>query len=192
MSTLNWNLFTHSSTFTSEADLMLATGDNRYTAFVQTLQAYMPRLLSTAHGYLRQEDDCRDAVQDALLSAYKNLHRFHGHSQLGTWLHRIVVNACLMKLRRQSLRTMIPIDDLLPEQTCSGLAEDHLEKAEAQTWLRHSLSQLSPAHQEIIQLRDLDQLGTEEVATRLNITPGAVKTRLHRAHVALKKVLVSD
>ena len=71
-------------------------------------------MLAVARRFLRTEEDSADAVQDAFLAAFRSLDGFEGHSSLGTWLHRIVVNVCLMKLRAKSRRREVRIDDLLP------------------------------------------------------------------------------
>src|SRR5262245_18374209 len=72
------------------------------------------RLLATAKRLLGSEDDARDALQDAFLSAFRSIHGFEGGSLLSTWMHRIVVNASLMKLRKRRLTHEVSVDDLLP------------------------------------------------------------------------------
>ena len=93
-------------------------------AYEELVRAYAGRLLAVARRYLPVEDDAQDAVQDAFLSAFRGVDRFEGNAKLSTWLHRIVVNACLMKLRTRRRKPETPIDDLLP-----GFLEDgHLEE----------------------------------------------------------------
>src|SRR4029077_4578014 len=72
------------------------------------------RMLAVARRFLRTEEDSADAVQDAFLSAFRSLDGFEGNSALGTWLHRIVVNVCLTRLRAQSRSREVRIDELLP------------------------------------------------------------------------------
>ena len=97
------------------ADLLgrLRSGDA--AAFEELVRSMGPRLLAVTRRLLRNEDDARDAVQDAYLSAFRGLPAFDGNCQLLTWLHRIAVNAALMKLRRSRRRPEARIDDLLPE-----------------------------------------------------------------------------
>lgn len=198
MSTLNWNLFIHSHEVTTEADLVISLQEGSQHAFAKMIEQHTPRLLATARRFLRCEDDCHDALQEAFLSAYKGLASFHGQSQLGTWLHRIVVNACLMKLRKQSRRSMLPLDDLLPDQgDAASLVADHvdadpLERDEQYELVHRYLQELPDSYREIILLRNIEERSTEEVATHLGITAGAVKTRLHRAHQALKSIMVHE
>src|SRR5260370_8779985 len=80
----------------------------------EVVRRYSPRLLATIRRILRNEEDARDALQDAFLSAFRSLDTFEGQAQLGTWLHRIAVNAALMKLRSQRRRPEVPINTLLP------------------------------------------------------------------------------
>jgi len=82
-------------------------------AFEMLVRAYGGRMLAVARRLLRSEDDAADAVQEAFLAAFKSIDRFRGAARLSTWLHRIVVNAVLMKLRASSRRPEETIEDLL-------------------------------------------------------------------------------
>jgi RNA polymerase sigma-70 factor (ECF subfamily) len=176
----------------------LRRGDE--AAYEQLVRSYGGRMLAVAKRLLRSEDDARDAVQDAFLSAFRAIDRFEGESQLGTWLHRIVVNAALMKLRTRRRKPEEPLDDLLP----AFLADGHMERP-AQAWALPSdqaleraqlrqlvldrIAELPETHRTILLLRDVEDLDTEEVARQLDISSGAVKTRLHRARQALRELL---
>src|SRR5260370_15276452 len=83
-------------------------------AYEEVVRRYSPRLLAAARRILQNEEDAREALQDAYLSAFRSLESFEGHAQLATWLHRITVNAALMKLRSRRRRPARPISDLLP------------------------------------------------------------------------------
>src|SRR5687767_15861003 len=97
-----------------EADLLarLRAGDE--AAYEELVQAETRHLLAVARRLLRNEEDAQDAVQQAFLAAFRALPTFHGQSRLTTWLHRIVTNAALMKLRTRSRQPEGSIDDLLP------------------------------------------------------------------------------
>jgi RNA polymerase sigma-70 factor, ECF subfamily len=148
-----------------------------------------------ARRFLRCEADCADAVQDAFLAALRSLDGFEGKSSMNTWLHRILVNCCLMKLRRQSRNRAIPMDDLLPtcEEVASVSREDpsllKLTREETQKQVRACIDRLPRRYRTVILLRDIEALDTEETARKLGIATGAVKTRLHRARCALRKLL---
>src|SRR5262245_52418857 len=93
-------------------------------AYEQLVRTYGGRMLAVARRFLPVEEDARDAVQDAFLSAFRSIRRFEGNAQLSTWLHRIVVNAALMKLRTRRRKPEQSIEDLLP-----GYLEDgHFER----------------------------------------------------------------
>jgi RNA polymerase sigma-70 factor (ECF subfamily) len=174
------------------------TGDER--ACEALVRLHGGRMLAVARRFLRTEEDSADAVQDAFLAAFRSLDRFEGNSALGTWLHRIVVNVCLMKLRARSRSREVRIDDLLPSFDDTGhhnrpvrawenptLA--HLTRAEIRTQVRSCIDQLPEAYREVLLLRDIEEFDTAETAQQLGITPGTVKTRLHRARQALRSLL---
>src|SRR5579863_6868965 len=84
------------------------------------VRTYGGQLLATARRYLRCEQDCADAVQETFIAAFQAIARFEGNSKLATWLHRILVNACLMKLRGRARQPEVSIDELLPTFDKSG------------------------------------------------------------------------
>ena len=90
----------------------LRAGDE--AAFEQVVRSYGGRLLAVARRIVGSEEDARDAVQDAFLNAFRSLDRFEGNAKLSTWLHRIVVNAALMKLRTRKRKPEQSIETLLP------------------------------------------------------------------------------
>lgn len=158
------------------------------------------RMLAVARRMLRGDDDAADAVQDAFLSAFRAIHQFNGRAQLATWLHRIVVNACLMKLRSSSRRRDVSLDDFLPKFDETGhhtrevspwaqTGVDGLIERETRQQIRACIDQLPDAYREVLILRDIEELDTQETASLLGIAPGAVKTRLHRARQALRTLL---
>jgi RNA polymerase sigma-70 factor (ECF subfamily) len=184
----------------AEAGLVarLRAGDG--AAFAEVLHTHGPRLLAVARRFLRNEEDARDVLQDACLSAFRGLGGFDGKARLGTWLHRIVVNAALQKLRRQQARPEQPIDHLLP----TFLEDGHrvnpgpawrtegasaLERQETHFLVRACIDQLPEAFRAVLLLRDIEQLDTDETARLLGVSAAAVKTRLHRARQALRTLL---
>jgi RNA polymerase sigma-70 factor (ECF subfamily) len=164
-------------------------------AFELVVRRYGGRMLSVARRLLRDEEEARDAVQDALLSAFRSVHRFEGGAQIGTWLHRIVVNAALMRMRSRRRRPETPIEELLPVFGPDGHrafraderpgADEQLEREQLRSRVRECVERLPEGYREVYLLRDIDELSTEETAAALGITPNAVKIRLHRARQAL-------
>jgi len=149
---------------------------------------------------LGNEEDARDAVQEAFMNAFRSIGRFEGGSLLSTWLHRIVVNVSLMKLRRRKRKPEESLDHLLPafhddghfaDRIESGAepADQRLAREEEQAAVRAAIDELPDHYRTIVLLRDIEGIGTNEVATELGITPNAVKLRLHRARQALRALV---
>lgn len=158
-----------------------------------------PRLLSVARRILRNDEDAKDAVQEGFIAALSSLDRFEGGSQLSTWLHRIVVNAALMRIRAKRSRPEESIEELLPGFEADGhISVPASEWAPADTLVmrdevcqlvRSSIDRLPESYRTVLLLRDIEELSTEETAQALEITPVAVKVRLHRARQALRTLL---
>jgi RNA polymerase sigma-70 factor, ECF subfamily len=156
---------------------------------------YLPMFYKRAFRFLGNMPDAEDAVQDALLSAYKHLGQFRGQAQLSTWLTAIVTNAARMKLRRRdshlsldeeqgedglTFSERLPDSKPSPEEVCSA--------AQARDQLVEVVKQLSPKLRRTLQLRDIDGLTTKEAALALGIPHGTVKAQLARARAKLARI----
>jgi RNA polymerase sigma-70 factor, ECF subfamily len=169
-------------------------------AFEALLRTYMGRLLRVARRFLRNEEDARDAVQDAFVAAFRSIDSFQSGSKLSTWLHKIVVNAALMKLRTRRRHPEEEIDALLPRFQDDGhqvresvdwslSAEEMVQQEETRALVRKSIDQLPDTYRVVLLMRDIEEMTTEETAQALGVTPTAVKVRLHRARQALRTLL---
>ena len=169
-------------------------------AFEELVRTYGGRLLAVARRFVRNESDAQDVVQAAYLSAFRALPQFEGGCQLSTWLHRIVVNTALMKLRTRRRKPEESIELLLPAFQEDGHhveqfsdwttpADALLERNETRATVRACIAQLPDNYREVLMLRDIEELPTQDVAQQLNLTPTAVKVRLHRARQALSALL---
>jgi RNA polymerase sigma-70 factor (ECF subfamily) len=176
----------------------LRAGEN--AAFDELARSAGGRLLAVARRMLSNEEEARDAVQETFLNAFKSLDRFDGRAQLATWLHRICVNACLMRLRTRRRRPESAIGELLPTFHDDGhqrnpagawrpLSEGDIEAAELRAMVRAKVEELPESYREVLLLRDIEQLDTDETAELLGMSEANVKTRLHRARQALKALL---
>jgi RNA polymerase sigma-70 factor (ECF subfamily) len=183
-----------------EASLVerLQKGDD--AAFEELVRTHGGRMLAVARRFLPVEDDARDAVQDAFLSAFRSIERFQGQSRLSTWLHRIVVNASLMKIRSRSRRPEALIEDLLPGFLEDGHlaapavawetpADDSIARRDLRDLVLANIHQLPESYRNVLLLRDIEEFDTQETAELVGISPNAVKTRLHRARLALRGLL---
>lgn len=183
----------------ADADLLTALRAGEEAAFESLVCNYGGRMLSVARRFLANDDDAQDAVQEAFLSAFKALAAFDGRSRLSTWLHRIVVNAALMKLRTRKRHPEQSIDDLLPTFKPDGHeaaprtrwddSAAHAERSETQQLIREQILNLPETYRTVLLLRDIEEHDTETVARMLDVTPAAVKVRLHRARQALRTLL---
>lgn len=184
----------------SETKLLgqLQSGDP--AAFEQLVRQHGGRMLATARRFFNDEQDAADAVQDAFISAYKGIKTFKADSLLGTWLHRIVVNSCLMRRRSRDRRPTVAIEDLLPQfdetgHHCAPVRAFHdtppekLAAKELRQLVRDSIDRLPESYREVLMLRDIEQLDTEMTAETLGLSAGVVKVRLHRARQALRTLL---
>jgi RNA polymerase sigma-70 factor (ECF subfamily) len=176
----------------------LRAGDE--SAYETMVRTYGGRLLATAQRILGSEDDARDAVQDAFLSAFRSIGRFAGGAKLSTWLHQIVINASLMKLRTRRRHPEEPIEPLLPlfaedghhvvpSESWREGADIALERAETRNMVRKAIQRLPETYRTVLLLRDIEEVDTLETARLLGVTTNVVKTRLHRARQALKTLL---
>jgi RNA polymerase sigma-70 factor (ECF subfamily) len=189
-----------SGTNPDEATLLarMQVGDD--DAFEACLRAHCGRLLTVARRILRNEEDANDAVQDALLSAFKGIGQFRGESRLGTWLHRIAVRAALARLRRRERHPEKSIEDLLPHfgegehqldspVPWKATPETTVQAKETRALVQQCIGQLPETYRIVLLLRDIEGLGTEETAQLLETSVAVVKTRLHRARQALRSLL---
>jgi RNA polymerase sigma-70 factor, ECF subfamily len=182
------------------ADLLAALRHEDSTAYQELVRRFGGQMLATARRLLRCDEDCADAVQEAFLSAFQALDKFEGNSKLGTWLHRIVVNACLMKIRARARRSEVSIEGLLPTFDESGhhangvrrwkrSPDEQLLREETRSLVRRCIDMLPDDYRTVLLLRDIEELSTDEAASILGSAPGTVKTRLHRARQALRTLL---
>jgi RNA polymerase sigma-70 factor, ECF subfamily len=158
---------------------------------------YLPMFYKRALRFLGNAPDAQDAVQDALLSAYRHLGQFRGQAQLSTWLMTIVTNAARMQLRRRhsgyfsldqkqgeeglTFSERLADSKPSPEEVCSTV--------EARNRLVKGAQRLSPKLRRTFQLRDIDGLTTKEAAHVLGIPQGTVKAQLARARAKLAGIM---
>jgi RNA polymerase sigma-70 factor (ECF subfamily) len=189
-----------SATALDEQVLLQGLREHRPESFESLVRAYTPRLLAVARRMLGSDEDARDAVQDGFLNAFRAIDRFEGHAKLSTWLHRIVVNAALMKLRTRRRKPEESLEPLLPAfrenghhvdkfSTWDEPADDLAEREETRQVVREAILSLPETYREVLVLRDIEEMSTDEAARSLGITPNAVKIRLHRARLALRTLL---
>jgi RNA polymerase sigma-70 factor, ECF subfamily len=182
----------------SEEKLIRAGQRGDHQAVETLFRRYQRPLFQTALRVLGNTEDAEDALQDGLLSAYRNLKRFEGRSQFSTWLTRIVINAALMRRRSAKARPAVSLDEPPREDELPAterFADDGLtpEQVFANTEIREMLSenldQLSPLLRTAFVLREVQGYSTGEAAKRLGVTENTLKARLWRARHQLAEKL---
>jgi RNA polymerase sigma-70 factor, ECF subfamily len=167
--------------------------------FNEALSRSLPSFQRMAFRKLGNAADAEDAVQDALLSAYKHLDQFRGGAQMSTWLTTIVINSARMQLRKRSNRVQVSLDEPLDDEQQNFLSEriaddgpnpeDVCLESELHERVRQSLSQMSAPLRKALQLRGLEGLTTHEAALILGVPEGTVKAQLTRARAKLRQLM---
>jgi len=167
-----------------ELAALAAAGDD--DAFAELVRRHERRVYNLALRMLGRSEDARDAAQDAFVSCYRNLSKFRGDAAFSTWLHRIAVNACYDALRRR--REMLGLDEA-PEPPP---APDHGDAVTTSVDVRRALLAVPEEFRTVLVLHDIQDLGYDEIARILEVPVGTVKSRLHRARLALGRVLAGE
>ena len=185
---------------TDGADLVARVRRGDEAACEDLVRRHSGALLAVARRFLRCEAESADAVQEAFILAFRALDSFEGNSALSSWLHRIVINRCLRRLQGRNRRRTVSLNDLLPGFDEHGrhgrpasprvsAAEHQLIRSETRAQVRACIERLPALYRTVLVLRDIEEFDTDQTAARLGSTPGAVKTRLHRARQALRSLL---
>jgi RNA polymerase sigma-70 factor (ECF subfamily) len=182
-----------------EAGLVAAAKGGDLGAFEKLVHRYEGRIYRLAYNVTQNREDAEDSTQEAFLKAYQHLGGFQGDSRFYTWLVRIAVNEALMKLRRRrpgEVSLDAPIEkesdsELIPREMedWGPKPDQHFEQTELQGILAQAIAQIEPAYRIVFQLRDIEELSTEETARALALSIPAVKSRLLRARLKLRQAL---
>lgn len=173
------------------------------TAFETLVERHEEKLYRLAMRLLRNDTDAREVLQDAFLSAWQKLGEFAGRAQFGSWIYRVTLNTALMLLRSRRRRPTVSVEDVPEAAVDEALAtgdqhgasdwtrrpDEQLQSEELKEHIKTALDQLPEILRVVFVLRDVEELSTEETADALGITPQAVKTRLHRARLALRAAI---
>lgn len=135
---------------------------------------------------MRDPDEAADALQDAMISAFRNAASFRAESAVTTWLHRIVVNACLDRIRRRQARPTVPLPETGPEPAAP---RDAITDRDTSMVVQEALSQLPEDQRAAIVLVDVEGYSVAETAVMLGVADGTVKSRCARGRARLAKLL---
>ncbi|MFE6620598.1 RNA polymerase sigma factor SigM [Streptomyces sp. NPDC057740] len=176
----------------SDQDLLALHVKGDPDAFGELVRRHRDRLWAVALRTLGDREEAADAVQDALVSAYRAAHTFRGHSAVTTWLHRITVNACLDRARKAASRKTSPVDDterleqlLEPHEEASAPAE----RNDLHRQLLEALGTLPPDQRAALVLVDMQGYPVAEAARVLDVPTGTIKSRCARGRARLLPLL---
>ena len=179
-----------------------AIQSGEHEAFAQLFAQNRQRLLALAYRLTSSTAEAEDVVQDAFVSSLRHCDQFQGAAKPSTWLYRVTFNAALMRLRTRRRKGADSLDALPPAVAERAMGAHHFDDEmmaaddvtaahERRAAVTNALSTLKPLDQELVRMRYLEDLSTEEVAERSGLTTSAVKTRLHRARAALRDTMTA-
>lgn len=171
-----------------DRDLVEAARHGDQAAFVDLIRSRVDRLYGLAHRILRDVDRAEDAIQDALVIAWRDLRGLRDPDRFDAWLHRVVTRECIDQATRERRRVanlrVLPIDGpAAPDDLLSVADRDQLERG---------FRRLPPDQRAILVLRHYEGYQPSEIAEILGIPPGTARSRLHHAHHAMRAALDAD
>lgn len=178
----------------SDDSLVVRAQEGDAKAFSELVRRYYRTCENVAYAILRDRHDAEDETQNAVWKAYEHIGQFQSDAKFSTWLTRIVVNQCLMRLRKVRRTKLVPLDEA-PSQDYRPLElpsrgdspEQEYARTEISLMLRREIARIPPLLRNVFELRDMMQLPMEEVAERLGISVAAAKSRLLRARTELRE-----
>jgi RNA polymerase sigma-70 factor (ECF subfamily) len=186
-----------SSSSDNEASFVAAAKAGDLSAFEDLVNRYERKIFRLAQHITQNNEDAQDVTQEAFLKAFEHLGEFQGNSRFYTWLVRIAVNQALMKLRKRHNKDISldaefeGEDNSMPRELedWGPSPEQHYAQNELAGILSTVIGELDPSFRVVFQLRDIDELSTEETAEALGLSVPAVKSRLLRARLKLRDKL---
>jgi RNA polymerase sigma-70 factor (ECF subfamily) len=185
----------------SDDELIARARAKDFAAFETLLGRYEDKVYRLAFRIVRNETDAKEILQETFVSIWRKLDTFKGDSQFGSWVYRIATNAALMRLRSQRRHPEVSTEELpigyldnygqpMPAgENWSKRPDDQLQSSELRTHIQTAVDALPDIYRTVFVVRDVEGLSTEETAAALGISVPTVKTRLHRARIALRDAI---
>ena len=189
----------------SDDELVTRARGNDVAAFEELIGRHEEKVYRLAMRFTRNETDAAEILQETFLSAWRNLESFQGKAQFASWLYRVAVNAALMLLRSQRRHPQVAVEDVTPEalgeaakDASPGLGagtdwskrpDEQFQSEELRRQIQAAVDLLPETQRSVFLLRDVDGLSTEETGELLGLSLPTVKTRLHRARLALREAI---
>ena len=181
----------------SDGELIKEFGRGNQQAFEELMSRYTAKAYSLALRLVRSQEDAEEVLQDVFVTVFRKIDGFEGKSSFSSWLYRVTVNASFMKLRKKRQDRTISMEEVLPQIQDSpvmrGSESQEGDTATQRSQVTHVLEQaigkLPDEYRPVFVLRDIDGLSSKEVGKILNISIPAVKSRLHRSRLMIRKRL---
>jgi len=193
----------------TDEELIARARQKDFTAFEALLERYEDKVFRLAYRFVRNESDAKEILQDTFLSVWRKLDTFKGDSQFSSWVYRVAANTALMRLRSQRRHPQISTEDLpagfldnyrpsgteglahlpSPGENWAKRPDEQLQSDELRRHIQDAVDALPDLYRTVFLVRDVEGLSTEETAEVLGISVPTVKTRLHRARIALREAI---
>jgi RNA polymerase sigma-70 factor (ECF subfamily) len=183
----------------SDEDLVARARAKDFGAFEQLLDRYEDKIFRLAYRFVRNETEAKEILQDTFLTTWRKLDTFKGDAQFSSWLYRVAANAALMRLRAQRRHPEVSTEELpigfldnygqtlAAGENWAKRPDDELQSGELRQHIQAAVDGLPEIYRTVFLIRDVEGLSTEETAEILQISVPTVKTRLHRARIALRE-----
>jgi RNA polymerase sigma-70 factor, ECF subfamily len=187
----------------TDQELVAKAQAKDYAAFEQLLDRYEDKIFRLAYRFVRNETEAKEILQDTFLTIWRKLDTFKGDAQFSSWLYRVAANAALMRLRSQRRHPEVSTEDLpigyldnygqLPPaiENWAKRPDEELASDELRRHIQSAVDALPEIYRTVFLIRDVEGLSTEETAEVLQISVPTVKTRLHRARIALRDTITA-
>ena len=188
----------HSEPEISDEELIIDFVKGNDISFQSLVDRYKSKVYSLAMRLTKNQEDSEEVLQDVFITVYRKIDGFEGKSKFSSWLYRITVNSAFMKLRKRKQERYISIEDIIINKDNADSLSNHIVPNSSETEINNddlryhletAISKLPPDYRAVYILRDIDELSNKEVSAILHIGIPAVKSRLHRSRLMLKKRL---
>lgn len=185
----------------TEEELITRAAKGDQEAFAQLLELHQGKVYGLTLRLTGNPEDAMELTQETFFNAWRGLPSFHGESKFSTWLYRLATNATIDFTRREKRRKAVPTASLSPDEDGAAALDipdhrftpqDELERRELREAIERGLEKLSDEHRQVLVLREFEGLSYGEIAQLLHIEEGTVKSRIARARLALRKILLAD
>jgi RNA polymerase sigma-70 factor (ECF subfamily) len=187
----------------SDMALVERARNKDFAAFEELMSRYEDKVFRLAFRFVRNESEAKEILQDTFLAIWRKLDTFKGDSQFSSWVYRVAANAALMRLRSQRRHPEVSTEELpagfldqqqygqilSPGENWARRPDDQLQSDELRRHIQSAVDGLPEIYRTVFLVRDVEGLSTEETAELLGISIPTVKTRLHRARMALREAI---